>query len=196
MAGIKKKSPLPEKSAVVSSFQPRVAADCRVLILGTVPSEKSLALQQAYGHAQNLFWPFMGELFSAGPELDYLERIARLQRAGIGIWDVLKHCERPGSLDSSIVRGSEVPNAIPELLIAHPHIDALAFNGGKAFELFERHILPRFAAQQIARVQLLPLPSTSPANASIGRAEKLRRWSALKDLLDGARQLVATPPSQ
>lgn len=189
MVGTKIKSTLPEKSAVVSSFQPRVAADCRMLILGTAPSEKSLALQQAYAHAQNLFWPFMGELFSAGPELDYLERIARLQHVGIGIWDVLKHCERPGSLDSSIVRGSEVPNAIPELLVTHPLIDALAFNGGKAFELFKRHILPRFDAQQIARVRLLPLPSTSPANASIDRAEKLRRWRALKDWLDGARAI-------
>ena len=189
MIGIQKKSTPPEKSAVVFSFQPRVAVDCRVLILGTAPSEKSLALQQAYAHAQNLFWPFMCELFSVGPEMEYLERIARLQCAGIGIWDVLKHCERLGSLDSSIVRGSEVPNAIAELLLTHPQISALAFNGGKAFELFKRHILPRFDAPQIARVQLLPLPSTSPANASIGRAEKLRRWSALKELLDGARAI-------
>jgi TDG/mug DNA glycosylase family protein len=186
MLGMNKKTTSLEKSAVVSSFQPRLAADCRLLILGTAPSEKSLALQQVYAHPQNLFWPFMGELFSAGPELDYVERIARLQRAGIGIWDVLKHCQRPGSLDSSIVRGSEVPNAVPELLVTHLQIDTVAFNGSKAFELFKRHILPRFDAQQSARVQWLPLPSTSPANASIGRAEKLRRWSALKYLLGGA----------
>lgn len=171
------------KSVRISSFAPRVAPDCRVLVLGTAPSERSLALQQAYGHAQNLFWPFMGELFCAGPELDYAERIARLQRIGIGIWDVLKHCERPGSLDSSIVRGSEVPNALPELLAAHPSIHTFAFNGAKAFELFKRHVQPHIAAQQLACLQLLPLPSTSPANASISRAEKIRRWQVLQEIL-------------
>ena len=45
----------PNKTALVSSFPPQVGVDCRVLVLGTVPSVQSLALQQSYGHAQNLF---------------------------------------------------------------------------------------------------------------------------------------------
>ena len=67
-----------------------------MLVLGTVPSLASLALRQSYGHAHNLFWPFMGELFDAGPELAYAERIARLHARGVGIWDVLERCERRG----------------------------------------------------------------------------------------------------
>jgi double-stranded uracil-DNA glycosylase len=180
---MKKSTPERAKSARVSSFGARVAPGCRVLVLGTVPSERSLALQQSYAHAQNLFWPFMGELFSAGPELEYEQRIAQLQRAGIGLWDVLKHCERPGSLDSSIVRASEVPNALPQLLAAHPSIHACAFNGAKAYEVFKRHTLPLLLGQPFAQLKFLPLPSTSPANASISRAEKLRQWSVLKELL-------------
>ena len=163
----------------VVSFPPQVAAECRVLILGTVPSLRSLELRQSYGHAQNLFWPLMGELFDAGPELPYAERIARLQRRGVGIWDVLKQCERPGSLDSSIVPDSEVPNAIPQLLRKHATIQAIALNGGKAQQAFRRHIVPQLDATLRDRIEILALPSTSPANASIPRVEKRRRWREL-----------------
>ena len=163
----------------VSSFPPQVGAGCRVLVLGTVPSLRSLELRQSYGHAQNFFWPLMGELFDAGPDLPYAQRIARLHARGVGIWDVLKHCERPGSLDSSIVPDSEVPNAIPSLLRRQAQIRAVALNGGKAQQAFRRHIVPQLDAALRERVTVLALPSTSPANASISRAEKRRRWSAL-----------------
>lgn len=164
----------------VESFPPQVAPGCVLLILGTVPSVRSLELRQSYGHRHNLFWPFMGELFDAGPELPYAERIARLQRRGIGIWDVLECCERPGSLDSAIVRGSEVANDIPGLLQVQPGIRAIALNGGKAQQSFRRHVVPQFDTAMRERVALLDLPSTSPANASIPRALKLERWRTLQ----------------
>lgn len=165
----------------VASFPPQIGAACRVLVLGTVPSARSLELRQSYGHAQNLFWPFMGELFDAGPELAYAERIRRLHARGIGIWDVFEQVERLGSLDASIVRTSEVPNAIAPLLQREVTIRAIALNGGKAAEGFARHIAPQFDAALRGRVEILKLPSTSPANASIARAEKLRRWRVLID---------------
>ena len=163
----------------VESFPAQVGEDCRLLVLGTVPSKRSLELRQSYGHAQNLFWTFMGELFDAGRELPYAERIARLHARGIGIWDVYEQVERPGSLDSSIVKASEVPNAIPQLLDRYPTIGAIALNGGKAAEGFRRHIEPKFDAERRSRLDVLALPSTSPANASISRATKLERWSVL-----------------
>ena len=165
----------------VESFPPQVAPGCVLLILGTVPSVRSLELRQSYGHKHNLFWPFMGELFDAGPELAYAERIARLQRHGVGIWDVLERCERRGSLDSAIVRDSEVANDIPALLATHPGIRAIALNGGKALQSFRRHIVPRLDAVLRARITQLDLPSTSPANASIPRAMKFERWRQLQD---------------
>lgn len=163
----------------VASFPPQVGAGCRLLVLGTVPSKRSLELRQSYGHSQNLFWTFMGELFDAGRELPYPERIARLHARGIGIWDVYEQVERPGSLDSSIVRASEVPNAIPHLLDRYPTIRAIALNGGKAAEGFRRHIEPNLSAAQRERIDVLTLPSTSPANASIPRAKKFEQWSVL-----------------
>ena len=171
----------PPSSHQVESFPPQVAPDCVLLILGTVPSVRSLELRQSYGHKHNLFWPFMGELFDAGPELAYAERVARLQRHGIGIWDVLERCERPGSLDSAIVRTSEIANDIPGLLARYPAIRAIALNGGKAQQAFRRHVVPVLDEAVLARTRLLDLPSTSPANASIPRSVKLERWSVLRD---------------
>jgi len=150
-----------------------------VLVLGTVPSLRSLEMSQSYAHPHNLFWRFMGELYDAGPELPYAERIARLHAAGVGIWDVLKHCERPGSLDSSILAGSEIPNDIPWLLEQYPSIRAIALNGGKALEVFTRRIRPRIPAERLGTLEILALPSTSPANASIPRDVKLERWREL-----------------
>jgi double-stranded uracil-DNA glycosylase len=163
----------------VSSFPPQVGAGCRVLVLGTVPSLRSLELRQSYGHAHNLFWPFMGALYGAGPELPYAQRIALLHRAGVGIWDVLKDCERPGSLDSSILPRSEVANDIPALLDAYPTIQAIALNGAKAQQVFARRIAPNIRAERLQRIEILALPSTSPANASIPREVKLERWRSL-----------------
>ncbi|HEX3121779.1 MAG TPA: DNA-deoxyinosine glycosylase, partial [Rhodanobacteraceae bacterium] len=114
-------------------------------------------------------------------ELAYAERIARLHRRGIGIWDVLERCERRGSLDSAIVPDSEVANDIPGLLVSHQGIRAIALNGGKARQSFRRHIVPRLDAALRARITQIDLPSTSPANASIPRARKLERWRQLQD---------------
>ncbi|MEO8010355.1 MAG: DNA-deoxyinosine glycosylase [Dokdonella sp.] len=165
----------------MESFAPQVGDGCRVLVLGTAPSLRSIELQQSYGHAQNLFWPIMGELFGAGPGLHYAERIRRLHSRGVGIWDVFASCDRPGSLDSSIVRASEVPNDIEGLLRARPSIRALALNGGKAQQAYRRHVDAVMEPALRARVMLLDLPSTSPANASMSREHKHVRWRALLD---------------
>lgn len=165
--------------AIVESFPPQVGAGCRLLLLGTAPSVASLAQRQSYAHPHNLFWPFMGLLYGAGPEHPYAERIARLHALGIGIWDVLERCERPGSLDSGIVPASEVPNDIPGLLRTYPTIAAIALNGSKAQQVFARRIEPMIEARTRAGLAILALPSTSPANASIPRAAKLERWREL-----------------
>lgn len=168
-------------SSLVESFPPQVAVGCRVLLLGTAPSLRSLAARQSYAHPQNFFWPLMGEFFGAGPELPYAQRIEKLHAAGLGIWDVLASCERPGSLDSNIVRTSEIANDIPALLAEYPSIRAIALNGGKAQQSFRR-LIPQ-NNEFVRRVALLDLPSTSPANASITRDNKRERWRVVLEYL-------------
>jgi hypoxanthine-DNA glycosylase len=184
-------------SAIVSSFPPQIGAGCRVLILGTVPSLRSLEMHQSYAHPHNLFWPFMGQLYDAGPQLPYAARIARLHEVGIGLWDVLRDCQRRGSLDSGILARSEVANDIPALLAAYPTIRAIALNGAKASQVFARRIAAHVEPARLAQLAILALPSTSPANASIPRAIKLQRWrellqqSSQSDESDGSGERTA-----
>ncbi len=165
---------------IVTSFPPIISKNAQVLILGSMPGVRSLALNQYYGHPQNLFWGFMGEICGASPELDYQKRVEVIQQAGIVLWDVLQNCERAGSLDADIVASSEIPNNIPGLLTEYPDIGVIAFNGQKAEKAFRKHILSVLPEKEI---NLLSLPSTSPANASIPKKEKLKSWMALKKYL-------------
>jgi hypoxanthine-DNA glycosylase len=167
----------------VTSFPPIIGDHPRVLILGSMPGIRSLELNQYYGHPRNLFWPFMDEICGATPELGYVQRVETIQQAGIALWDVLQHCARAGSLDADIIASSEIPNDIPGLLREHPTIRAVAFNGGKAEQAFRKHIRPQLSANQLEALAWLPLPSTSPANASISKAEKLKRWMEIKKFL-------------
>ena len=100
----------------------RVDRDCRVLVLGSMPGVASLQEQQYYAHPRNRFWPLLGDLCGFDPALAYEARLRALADAGVGLWDVIGRCERRGSLDADIVRGSEVPNALPSLIAGLPRL--------------------------------------------------------------------------
>ncbi len=123
----------------------------------------------------------MGEMFGAAPELAYAERIARLHARGVGIWDVLRVCQRKGSLDSAIIRDSEIANDIPDLLRRTSSIRTIALNGVRAGQAFRRLVLPRIEERRQSNLVLLDLPSSSPAHAAMSRAEKTHRWRILID---------------
>lgn len=163
---------------LVQSFAPVIAPQCHTLILGSMPGERSLAVGEYYGHPRNAFWPIMGQLFDFSTSLSYAERLEKLNRAGIALWDVMASCERTGSLDTSIVGASITPNAIVELLINYPDIQRIILNGAAAATTFRKHIVPRMAALNIRRT-VLQAPSTSPAHASLRQEEKLRIWESL-----------------
>jgi hypoxanthine-DNA glycosylase len=148
-----------------------------VLVLGTLPGEESLRQVEYYAHPRNLFWPIIHALFGETPAAEYPQRLRFVIAQRIALWDVCAMAERRASLDSEIKR--EVPNTIDELLDANPGIRTVAFNGGTARRLYDRHFIRRPA------LAYLHLPSTSPAHASLGFAEKLARWQALKAALDG-----------
>jgi hypoxanthine-DNA glycosylase len=92
------------------------------------------------------------------------------------LWDVIAGCERSGSLDADIVRTSVRANDFACFLAAHPGIERVFFNGAAAETNFRRHGLPQATANHC---RLLRLPSTSPAHAARGYAEKLAAWSVV-----------------
>ena len=153
----------------VRSFPPLVGLQPQVLILGSMPGIASLNANRYYAHPRNQFWPLLGAWLGFDPRADYALRVQALHHAGIAVWDVLAECERNGSLDSAIDRHSEFPNDIPGLLAAHPSIRRVLLNGRKAATSFRRH------HRELA-IDHVILPSTSPAHAGMGHAEKSARW--------------------
>lgn len=169
---------------MVEGFPPIAGDDAAVLVLGTCPSVASLAAQQYYAHPRNAFWPIMEALFAGGRSLDYQARQALLIANRIALWDVLQAAERPGSLDSSIVSGSEVVNDFSTFLAEHPGVHTVFFNGGAAEALFRRHVVGRQALPQ--GLVMHRLPSTSPAHAGRTFAAKLEAWSAVREAAEAA----------
>ena len=179
---------------LVRSFAPQFRADARVLVLGSMPGTASLAAAQYYAHPRNAFWPIMGALFGAGPELPYAQRLERLASAGIALWDVIGRCERAGSLDSAIAPASIEANDFAGLFAACPGIDHVFFNGTAAEPAFRRHVPGRIA---LPPLRFARLPSTSPAHAARGLGAKLAAWQAVKAAAQrAAAARIDTPAAQ
>lgn len=155
---------------------PFVAApDALVLILGSIPGQRSLMARQYYAHPQNIFWDIMGDLFDAGRDLKYEKRLKVLKKNGIALWDVVFKCRRPGSMDSDIETKTVVANNFKDFFGMYSKIRAILFNGHKAEELFAKLVFESLPAD-IQRLKFARLPSTSPAYASLTKDEKKTCW--------------------
>lgn len=157
----------------IHSFKPVVFDEAKVLILGTMPSIKSLDFQEYYGNRQNVFWKILFSVFREVYSDVYKDKLDLLQRNGIALWDVLQSCERKSSLDSDIT--AEEANDIKGLLIEYPNIRTIVFSSQKARQYFDKYI------GQIEGVSLLTLPSPSGANARMSFQEKVTHWQELKN---------------
>ena len=157
---------------------PVVDDGTRALVLGSMPGKVSLRMRQYYAHPRNAFWRIMSELLGLDDDADYAARLDALRAAGIGLWDVLRLCDRPGSLDSAIVRDSMEANDFEKLFAQRPSITQVFFNGAKAEQVFRRLVAPNLARPPT----YLRLPSSSPANAGVAYDAKLRAWRAVVDV--------------
>lgn len=159
-------------------FPPVVDAGARLLILGSLPGEASLAAGEYYGNPRNAFWRLLeGVLDEALVALPYAERLAALQRRGVGLWDVVAEAERRGSLDAAILNPDA--NDLRALIETLPMLRAVAFNGGTAAKLGSRLLAPTADGPA-----LIALPSSSPAHAARSFAEKAAAWSVLTSVLN------------
>lgn len=154
---------------VEHGFGPVWDSESRILILGSMPSPKSRKAAFYYMHPQNRFWPVMQALFAdpADPSDvtgDSLQsRRAFALRHHIALWDVIASCDITGASDASIRNAT--PNDLTPLLRDAP-IARIFTTGAKSAQLYRRLIEPRLAATGIT-IGMIPLTSTSPANASM-----------------------------
>lgn len=163
------------------SFLPVVDDATRVLILGSLPGDMSLARQQYYGKPQNQFWRLTGDAFGQDlVALTYPARLDALRECHIGLWDVFAAAHREGSLDSKI--RDPVLNDLRGLAADLPQLRLIAFNGQTA----ARHGIPQANALEIP---FLILPSSSPA-LTWSYDRKRAAWQAL------ARESGASAHSQ
>ncbi len=167
---------------IVQSFDPVIGVNPKVLILGSMPGVASLEAYQYYAHPRNAFWPIMAELFAQQWADDYQQRIRQLQQLPLVLWDVLKSCQREGSLDSAIVQQQLQANDIASLLSRYASIKALFFNGATAEKYFRQYVL--HGLKDSAAYSLIRLPSTSPAHASKDFQQKLSEWRVIKSFTD------------
>ncbi|MDP2226330.1 MAG: DNA-deoxyinosine glycosylase [Moraxellaceae bacterium] len=149
----------------------------RVLILGSLPGEASLAQAQYYAHPRNQFWRLLAALAQVALPETYGARLDMLRALGVGLWDVVGSAERVGSLDGAIRR--PIANRLDDLIADLPHLQAVAFNGGRAHQLGT----PSLAGRR--RLTLLSLPSSSPAY-TLAFELKLARWRELAPYLYAA----------
>ena len=134
---------------------PIARADARLLILGSLPGDASLAAAQYYAHPRNHFWRLLGGVIGKNlSSMDYWDRVAAAQASGIALWDVVGSAERAGSLDHHI--RNEQLNDLRQFAKSLPELRAIAFNGKKA------EALGRDAFDGMA-IDVLYLPSSSPA---------------------------------
>ncbi len=139
----------------------------RVLILGSMPSEKSLEKSEYYAHPQNRFRRVIAAVAESKYDGSYAQLIENLSKLKVALWDVIGECEREGSSDAAI-RDAE-PNDIAGLLKKYPNIGRVAVNGSKAAEVL---------AKNFPRIEFTRLPSTSPLNARTTFDELVRAYSA------------------
>jgi hypoxanthine-DNA glycosylase len=141
---------------VENILPPIVDTSTKVLIVGSMPGVQSLEKQEYYGNPRNHFWPIISALLQVDVPNDYEERIQLIRKHNIGLWDVIRHCERKGSLDSAIK--NEVPNDFPTLFKTYPQIKCILFNGTKAYDVFRKKV----GFDVLGDREYFKMPSTSP----------------------------------
>lgn len=151
-------------------FPPIINRNSRLLVLGSLPGEESLAQGRYYANPRNQFWRLIGTVIGRDLEaLAYEKRLETLLQAGVGLWDTVASATRTGSLDTAI-RGHEA-NDLAELVEEMPGLRAVAFNGQKSAAIGR----PALASSNLT---LITLPSSSPA-LTLSFERKLEQWAAL-----------------
>lgn len=176
----KEKAPTTEKPTTIkhivkinsthikTSFDPISNADTTILILGTMPGDKSLELGEYYGHPRNRFWKIISTITNNDLPLNYPDKQKLLLKSKIGIWDVAHKANRKGSLDSAIE--DEEPKNLNDFISRHKNLKVIGFNGTKSQTFFDKYFNKK------AEIKYISLPSTSPANTGINFDNICKLW--------------------
>ena len=165
---------------VISVLEAGNGVSCRLLVLGSLSGAISQKEAEYYAHPRNLFWDCVETAFQIDRNAPYQARLTALNEAHIGLWDVLASCSRKASSDATI-RDAKF-NDFVKLLSTYPQINRICLNGRTAFDYWRSLVIPSFAdeidQELLADVEIIGLPSTSPAHAALSPTAKIDAWCA------------------
>ncbi|MBE5320942.1 DNA-deoxyinosine glycosylase [Pedobacter sp. MR2016-19] len=156
-----------------TAFPPIVNEHSKILILGTMPGEKSIALQEYYAHAGNQFWKIIFAIYNQPFTKDYIKKKQILLDNQIALWDVIQYCEREGSADSNIIE--EKPNDFAGFFLNYPNIKTIYFASKAAKTYYLKHVRREFDLMIYG-----VLPSPSSANTWKTFHEKVKEWKIIR----------------
>ena len=164
----------------VHSFAPIIDDNCEVIILGTIPSRKSVAKDEYYADPRNQFWRIIAStsLFGIDSKAPYPKRLERLKKNRVALWDALESCKRKkgSSSDSEIIEGTEKGNDFQELFNKYKNIRFVFFSSRKAANYFKKLVRKRLVRIEPPFISGTALPSTS-ANNRANIDKKIEDWS-------------------
>lgn len=161
--------------AKIKSFDPVIDDETQIIILGTMPGEKSLKKGEYYADPKNQMWKILSEVFGSDfVNSTYQTKLALLKKHKVGLWDVIHECERVGSLDQNILE--YVPSDLKTLISRYPELKTIGFNGANPHKLYIKLV------KEELPLRFVILDSTSSAHAK----------KSLKEKAEGWKQLIAT----
>lgn len=154
------------------TFEPIFDKNSEILVLGSFPSVKSRENNFYYAHPQNRFWKVVASVYSCPVPKTVEEKKNMLLSNKIAVWDVIRSCEITGSADNTIK--NVIPNDLSEILSV-ADIKKIYANGKTAQSLYNKYI------KKNTGVDIISLPSTSPANASYSLEKLIKEWKIINE---------------
>lgn len=154
----------------IHSIPPIFSKDSEKLILGSFPSVISRERQFFYANDKNRFWRVIAEIYRSDLPSTIDKKTELILKNRLALWDVIYSCDIENSADASIknVTANDIAG-----LITKTNIKKIFVNGGKAFELYNKLVLPKVG------IEAVKLPSTSPLNAAMKTDDLIDKWKII-----------------
>ena len=149
-------------------FSAHIDRNSVVLILGTLPGQRSLSLGKYYTGPSNRFWDLL--FLACGEKVEQSETAKEtlLSKYHIALWDVLESAVRDTSSDRDLM--NEKPNDLPLCLAEYPNIKLLIFHGNHTYKYFKRFF-------KNTAIPYICVSSPSGQNRKSTK-EKVKEWRA------------------
>lgn len=151
-------------------LKPFVFPDSEILILGSLPSEKSREECFYYAHKSNRFYKLIAAVFGENPPQNLDEKKTLLRKHKIALYDCIESCYIRKSSDSSIKNPKP---ADIKSIIKGTKITRIYTTGKKAYKIYQKYI------EKTIDIVATPLPSSSAANASMSFGKLIKEYSVI-----------------